>query len=101
MHVHVCVAGRFAPGVDPVTGRYSVLGTFPAVDSLHKAMHEYHSRSEVRRLTYRQHTVPLCALEHPGSPRPLFTLDILAPVMMKAVHSLVVSAESKLSHFAL
>ena len=42
-------AGDFAAGVDGKTGRYSVLGSFPAVDSVHQAMHDYHSESEVTR----------------------------------------------------
>lgn len=42
-------AGDFTAGVDGKTGRYSVLGSFPAVESIHQAMHDYHSESEVRR----------------------------------------------------
>ena len=56
------IAGTFAPGVDGKTGRYSVLGSLPAVPSfqlhpgsstgpvvasLHAVMHDYHTHSEV------------------------------------------------------
>ena len=40
-------AGDFAPGVDLDTGRYSVLGSLPQISSVHGAMHDYHTQSEV------------------------------------------------------
>jgi len=40
-------AGNFAPGVDQDTGRYSVLGSLPQISSVHGAMHDYHTQSEV------------------------------------------------------
>lgn len=43
-------AEDFAPGVDSQTGRYSVLGSFPAIPSIHQAMHDYHSQSEVMHM---------------------------------------------------
>ena len=42
-----CNAGKFAPGVDLDTGRYSVLGSLPQVPSIHSAMHDYHTQSQV------------------------------------------------------
>ena len=42
-----CNAGNFAPGVDLDTGRYSVLGSLPQISSVHGAMHDYHTQSEV------------------------------------------------------
>lgn len=38
--------GEFAPGADAESGRYSALGSLPAVPSLHAAMHWYHTQSE-------------------------------------------------------
>jgi hypothetical protein len=40
-------AGNFAPGADLDTGRYSVLGSLPHISSVHGAMHDYHTQSEV------------------------------------------------------
>ena len=43
----LCSTGEFAPGADAESGRYSALGSLPAVPSLHAAMHQYHTQSEV------------------------------------------------------